>query len=290
MLSQADSCSRNVDYRAMWILRIGACLCFAGWAWQHLRWSAPYDAVLWHPDYFGWLPGMLDVSWDAWTAEIVTDRRVLIGVRATGFVYLVLAIVALITRSRSTAQHVLLFIGSVLLAILFFCKYADAAYATATFVEHGGQILMPIVLIVALRRGIWDRWVFVAAVIGFWTTFAGHGIYALGLAPTPGQFYGLVNAVLGLDEQSTVLFLRVAGVLDFVACVGILIPTFRRISLGWAVLWGLLTAAARPVAGMSLAASWYGADLFLHEALLRTPHAAIPLFLLLVSRKRKPNE
>ena len=104
-------------------------------------------------------------------------------------------------------------------------------------------------------------------------------IYALGVATTPGQFYGLVHAVLELNADSTELFLRVAGALDVVACVGLLIPITRQTCLVWATAWGITTAVARPVAGMSVAAAWYGADQFLHEAVLRAPHAALPLFL-----------
>lgn len=289
----ADSSQSSLDQPetdslrwTVWILRIGACACFAGWAWQHLRWSVPYDAILWHPDYFNWLASSLDVSWETYVARVVTDQRILLGVRTIGLVYLALAAMALTARRASWIQLTCLIGGSVLLAAVALSKYVEAGYAKASLVEQGGQVLAPVVLFFALRRGVRDRVTIVLALVAFWTTFAGHGVYAIGLAPTPGHFYGLVNAILGTGEETTDVLLKTAGLLDFIVCVGVLVPIFRSGCLAYAAFWGLVTALARPVAGMSTLAAWWGADQFLHEALLRAPHACIPLFLLLVFKRQ----
>jgi hypothetical protein len=273
--------------RLIWTLRIGACACFAGWAWQHLRWSVPYDAVLWSPDYAGWLARAFNVPWETYVAEAITDRRILLGGRIVGVLYLALAVMAATAKRSSLMQLTCLGIGSGLLALAAFCNYVNAGHAMATLVEYAGQILAPAVLILALRRGVRDRWTIGFAVFAFCATFIGHGIYAVGLAPTPGHFYGMVNAILGLGENPTDVFLKIAGVLDFVVCLGLLVPLMRRCCLAYAALWGLLTALARPVAGMPLAASGWGMDQFLHEAVLRAPHTTLPLFLLLVLSHRQ---
>lgn len=269
-----------------WILRVGACSCFAGWAWQHLRWSVPYDALLWNPDYFGWLSGATADSWESYVANVVTDRRILIGVRVLGIVHLVLCVLAVTARRGLPVQLIGLGIGSALLALLAFCKYINSGHSMALLVEYGGQVLMPTVLILALRRGVRDKWTVGVAIAAFCATFVGHGVFAVGLAPTPGHFYGMVAAILGLGEDAADLFLKVVGVLDFVVCIGVMVPVARAVCLGYAAVWGLLTAFARPVAGMSFATPWWGADQFLHEAVLRLPHAALPLFLFLVFRQQ----
>ena len=266
------------------ILRIGAGACFAGWAWQHLRWSVPYDAVLWNPDYLDWLARAFGVSWETYVAEVMTDRRILFGERLLGVAYLALTVLAMIAKRESRWQSVGLGIGSALLAAASFCVYVHAGHAVATFVEYGGQFLAPIVLILALRRGVRERWTHIVATIAFCATFTGHGVYAVGLATTPGHFYGMVNAILGFGEAAADWFLKIVGVLDFAVCVGVFVPALRRWCLGYAALWGLLTSLARPVAGMSLAAPWWGADQFLHEAVMRAPHVALPLFLFLHHR------
>ncbi len=271
-----------------WILRIGMCCCFIGWAWQHLRWGVPYDAVLWHPDYLGWLAQTLSVTWETYVAQIMTDRRILLGVRTLGVVYLVMAGIALTAKRNSRTQLVGLAWGSALLAAAAFSKYVDAGHALATLVEQGGQILTPVVLILALRRGVRDRWTIAVALVAFWATFAGHGVYAIGWAPTPGRFYALVHAIFNSGPDATERLLRTAGILDFVVCVGVVIPMLRPGCLAYATLWGLLTSLARPVAGMSVQADWWGADQFLHEAMLRAPHACLPLFLWFALRRCKP--
>jgi len=285
-----ESPNRQASDPARWpigILRIGACACFAGWAWQHLRWSVPYGTLLWHPDYFGWLARALDVSWETYVADVVTDDRILLGVRMVGVIYLALAILALTATRDSLLQLACLCFGSLALAAVALSKFVDASHAMATLVEHGGQVLTPTVLVLALRRGVADRWTIAVALVAFWTTFAGHGVYALGLAPTPGRFYGLVHAILGAGPELCETLLRTAGILDFLVCLGVLVPVLRAGCLAYATLWGLLTALARPVAGMSVQSAWFGADQFLHEAILRAPHACVPLFLLLVFTARQ---
>jgi len=271
----------NGRCRLTLVLRIGACACFSGWAWQHLVWSAPYDAALWNPDLFGWLANALSDSWESYVAEIMTDQRIGMAVRLVGLLYLAMAVVAWTVKRDSLVQMCFLGLGGGLLAWTAFCKCLGDGCAMAILLEQGGQVLSPVMLILALRRGVRDRWTIRVALIAFCATFAGHGVYASGLAPTPGHFYGMVSAILGLGEQGADIFLKTVGILDFVVCAGVFVPALRRASLAYAALWGLLTALARPVAGMSLAAPWWGADQFLHEAVYRAPHAALPLFLLL---------
>ena len=285
--SQVEAESGEVLCWLTLVLRIGACACFAGWAWQHLRWSSPYDAVLWNPDLFGWLANAFNVSWETYVSEIVTDQRIMLAGRAVGFFYLTMAVMAATAKRDSLVQLSFLGLGSGLLALSAFCKYVGAGYAIAMLVEQGGQVLSPVALILALRRGVGDRWTIGVAVAALCSTFTGHGVYASGLAPTPGHFYGMTSAILGLGEQAADVFLKVVGVLDFVVCLGVFVPALRRLSLAYATVWGLLTALARPVAGMSLAAAWWGADQFLHEAVFRMPHACLPLFLFLVFQTRE---
>lgn len=264
-------------------LRFGVAACFAGWAWQHLRWSVPYDAILWNPDHAGWVAGLLGVSWEIYVAEVVTDRRILFFGRAVGLVLAASAVVAVTARRDSLGQLTCLGVGGAVLTLASGCLYLDAGRVLATFVEHGGQMLSPVVLILALWRGPRDRWTVGVAVLAFWSTFAGHGTFAVGWTPTPGDFYGLVTGILGLGENAADIFLKTVGVFDFAVCVGVLVPCLRCSCLAYAAVWGLLTALARPVAGMSFGASWWGADQFLHEAVLRAPHVSLPLFLLLVA-------
>ena len=98
----------------------------------------------------------------------------------------------------------------------------------------------------------------------------------------------MTMVILGSDYDVTTTLLRVVGVLDIAVCVGVLIPRARRVSVVYAAGWGLATAVARPVAGMSTTLNYYGTDHYLHEAVLRTPHFLIPMFLFFLWQQ--PNE
>ena len=54
-------------------------------------------------------------------------------------------------------------------------------------------------------------------------TFISHGLYALNYYPRPGHFTEMVMDILGVKEATAILFLNVAGILDFVIAVGIFI-------------------------------------------------------------------
>jgi hypothetical protein len=131
----------------------------------------------------------------------------------------------------------------------------------------------------ALALGVRHRVTVVTAVVALILTFAGHGSYAVGLWPTPANFYGMTTIILDVEYDTAQSFLRTVGILDFMVCVGILIPAVRRPCAVYAAVWGFLTSVARPVAGMSMSLNYWGADQFLHEAVLRAPHFLIPLYL-----------
>ena len=158
------------------------------------------------------------------------------------------------------------------------------------FVEHGSQMLIPILLVMALTLGIRHRVTVAAAIIALIMTFAGHGSYASGLWPTPGNFYAMTTVILGVEYPTAQILLRIAGVLDFLVCTGICIPHLRRASASYAAVWGFFTAIARPVAGMSWGLNYWGTDQFLHEAAIRAPHFLIPVSLLLIWRQPHPSD
>jgi hypothetical protein len=91
--------------------------------------------------------------------------------------------------------------------------------------------------------------------------------------------------ILHIEYETAKTLLRIAGVLDFLVCIGIFIVPLRRASALYATIWGFLTALARPVAGMSWSLNYWGGDQYLHEAVLRAPHFLIPLYLFLILQK-----
>lgn len=266
------------------VLRFGTFACLAGWTWVHLYWEGPYGVLLWHNGSYA-LAEKLGFSWDSFAGSGANDGVVQRGIGLIGWLYLVCAIMSLIVRKSSRWQCATLFAASGLLFLLAFAKYVGAQRQLPMLVEYGGQFLMPSIFALALRFGVRHRLTVAIATIGFVMTFVGHGAYALGIIwPTPSNFFAMTSVILKVDHDAAVNFLRVAGVLDLLVCLGLFMPRLRVISAAYAAIWGLMTALARPVAGMSFSLNYWGADQFLHEAICRAPHFIIPLFLFLIFR------
>lgn len=265
-------------------LRLGAFLCFAGWTWTHLYWEGPYGVLLWNEATFA-LAERIGIDWDEFVGSGAGDGLVQEWIGGIGWLYLACTALALTVKKKSRIQMGFLIAGSGLLLVLAYAKYVASLRQLPMFVEHGGQVLIPVLLVMALALGARHCVTVITAMVALVMTFAGHGCYAMGWWPTPGTFYAMTSVILRADHDTAELFLRVAGVLDFAVCVGILFPVTRVPCVLYAAAWGFLTALARPVAGMSLDLNYWGADQFLHEAVLRAPHFLIPLYLFFLWRK-----
>ncbi len=266
------------------IIRWGAFLCFAGWTWVHFYWEAPYGILLWQDATYQFA-SRLGIDWDEFVGSGADDGFVQTWLARTAWLYLGCTILTLTAGKRSWFQWAGLLGGSGLLVVLSYAKYVAAQRQLPMFVEHGGQMLMPVLLVLALALGVRHRATILLAVVAFVMTFAGHGSYALNLWPTPATFYAMTCVSLGVEYETAQTLLRIFGVLDLLVCIGILLPPIRRACALYAVGWGLLTALARPVAGMSWSLNYWGADQFLQETVLRAPHFLIPLYLFLLWQK-----
>lgn len=266
-------------------LRLGGFLCFAGWAWVHFYWEGPYGILLWQDATYT-LANRFGNSWDEFVGSGANDGFIQVWMARIGWIYLLGAILSLTVRQRSWLQMMVLISGSALLAALSYAKYLGSQQQLPMLVEHGGQILIPVVLVLALTAGVRHRATVIAAKVAVVMVFAGHGLYALGWHwPTPANFFGMTSIILHVDSETARTLLRIAGALDLLVCIGLFVPSLRLASTAYAAVWGLLTALARPVAGMSLALNYWGADQFVHEAVLRAPHFMIPLYLLFLWKK-----
>lgn len=263
------------------VLRLGAFLCFAGWTWTHFYWEAPYGILLWHDATYQ-LAQSWGVDWDKFVGSGSNDGWVQVWLARTAWIFLACTLLTMTVHCRAWLQMLVILLGSGFLVAMSYAKYLAAQQQLPMFIEHGGQVLMPILLVCALTRGARDRVTVAVAIVAFIATFSGHGCYAAGLWPTPANFFAMTSVILKVDFETARLLLRIAGGLDFAVCVGILVPAARRSCVVYGFIWGLLTALARPVAGMSSTLYYWGADLYLHEALQRAPHAIIPLYLAMI--------
>ena len=274
----------KADSALVLLLRVGAFLCLAGWTWVHFYWEGPYGVLLWQEASHA-LAERLGIDWDRFVGTGADDGLVQQWIGWTGWLYLAVTILTVTAREKSDLQMVGLMGGAVLLGILAYARFVGAQRQIPMLVEHGGQVLAPVLLILVLRLGARHRLTIAAAMVAMIMTFIGHGCYALNLWPMPAKFLAMTTEILGVEHEAAITLLWWAGILDFLVCFGIFLKVSRRSCALYAAIWGFLTAIARPVAGMSLSLNYWGADLFIHEAVLRAPHYVIPLYLFLVWRR-----
>ena len=275
---------KSLDDALLTLLRLGTFLCFLAWAWVHYYWEGPYAVLIWNETTFDWAES-LGYDWNDVVGTGYNDGLFQFALSQIYWGYVLCAIISLTVKKESKFQIGSLYLGSCMLVVLMYAKFLVSKEQLPMFVENGGQILMPLILVSAVSLGLRSKVTLWVTCVGFVSTFAGHGCYAVGLWPTPSTFYAMTSVILGFEIETTKLFLRIAGLMDFLVCIGIFITSIRRYCAIYAAVWGLLTAMARPVAGMSFTLNYFGADQFLHEALLRAPHYFIPFFMFLVWKK-----
>jgi hypothetical protein len=242
--------------------------------------------------------GIFGVPWETYATSPAVAAAIATGIKLVGLFHLDCAFAAWRCRPEYSATStpaafvrwpgVLLIAGSLELTFLAYCAYRDRVYRVGEFVEHASQFALPLLLALAAFGTLTTERLLFALRVAVACTFAGHGLYAVGFYPVPGEWITMTMAATGLSESSAFTFLEIAGLLDFTVAAAVFAPTLpiARFVFGYAAAWGLLTALARPVAFVRWDNLADSSAQWLHEAILRLPHAALPLAALWLLRVR----
>lgn len=171
------------------------------------------------------------------------------------------------------------------LLYLNWTKFVSVGYLPEQLIEHALQLALPVLAIWTLSNYS-KKHLLLSLKVLIALTFVGHALFALGWHGVPKHFIGMTQNILNLDHNNSLLFLRVFGFLDVVAAVLIFIPRLRNAGLIYMIVWGALTAFARP---LSSAVEGLSADFFLSGipgAVMRFPHFIIPLALYYVATNK----
>lgn len=279
---------KDTENRVFRLVQLATITVFAGRAYQHLFWDAPYREILWDPYWSGWfVKSILGMSWDEFARNPAVDaavRKVVIGM---GGFYLVCAVGAVFVRKLGRWGRTLMLTGSLALIFLAVAYTKARFYHFGQFFEYALQFSSPLFLIYMLKNGITSR-LFLWMKIAIALTFTCHGLYAIGYYPVSGLFMSMTLHILGTDASQTMLFLRTAGILDFVVSVGIFLPSrFSRWLLLYAVFWGGATALARIVGNFYWQFPLDCLHQWVYESVYRFPHFLIPAALWLLIREAR---
>lgn len=254
-----------------------------GRAWQHIFWDAPYRSLLWDEELMAGALQSLGIIWEEYITNPETDLWIRKVIKSIGL-YLLAAAAALYFIAKSKLARCLLGSSGILIFMLSLFYWKEHFYQVAQVMELAAQYCSPFILLAFLKNDYElskqnDLFTRIAIAL----TFFGHGLYALGYYPIPVHFMSMTMEILGTNEEMSILFLKIAGVLDILVCIGLFLPKrWRKAALMYALIWGALTALARIFANVYL--DYFSATVMQwgHETLMRFPNFLLPLFLLWV--------
>lgn len=254
-----------------------------GRSYQHFFMEGAYRALFLDEAIFRGIQSIFsDQSWLAFVNSPRTDAGILVFTRMLAWIWTLTAL-ALVFHRRLPRPMLWVLPGLSSLGLLVYgaAEYLDSGYQWAQWIEHSAQMAMPLLCAFFLRRGASASWSMAArAAVGL--TFLGHGLYALGYYPVPGHFVYMTTEITRLSDEAARDVLLIAGLLDLLALVLVFVPRLDRYALLYCVVWGFLTALARPFAYLLFNhLFWITAHQTVFEFVVRVPHFMLPLVVLL---------
>ncbi|MFT6864070.1 MAG: hypothetical protein ACJAVK_002632 [Akkermansiaceae bacterium] len=288
---------KRTDLLSKGILQLVVSLIFLARGWLTWRWDSPIRELIWEEAWWAPVLSHFDLTWSHFART--SDAWISPTLDAMGIFLVISALLPWLSGiSRLRWMRWLLLPGIVILILDAFSRWVARDMQAGIGMEYALQIISPIALLIFLgaqttsgRRGNLIKGILLIAAA---STFTGHGLYAVDYYSVPLEFRMMTTEILPLSETASLLFLKIVGWLDFVVVVLLFMPITRRVALAYMACWGGLTSLARIVAYFDAELPRYGLDPALIEALVRTPHWLIPLWLLLressLSKRREDRD
>lgn len=268
------------------ILKVSCFLLFFGRAWQFLFWDAPLRALLWDQELLeGLITSIFSISWEEYVTSSTVDGFIQGAIKITGAFYLCMAILSLLIKSQIKIGKYLLLLASGSFAFLAFLYCKEKFFHIGQFFEYSIQILTPILLLIAIYypEELVKNRIQLSVKIAIALTFICHGLYAYGFYSRPGVFIDMTIGSLKISENSAHQLMYAAGILDFIAAVGIFLKRNSLVFIIYCVIWGTLTALARTWGNLNFDSNQLAIiHQYLPQTLYRLPHGLIPMILLVM--------
>ncbi len=246
-------------------------------------------AVLWDEEYAGWAVKILiELEWRDYLLGSMSESVLAVFTQTMAFMLVLGLISAVWISKRRPWLRWGLYAASAVLLFESFCKFLDVSYQIPMLIEHTLRICAPAFLAHAVIHGFTQglkRMMLLA--VGL--TFAGHSFYAMGAGvPVPANFIDMVIETLRFSQNSAMVYLLIAGILDQIMVAALIPDLSRPAALLYGVFWGFVTSLARLTSYVRLDVMfWTSLVTFLPEFLVRAPHFLIPLALYLAGRKHR---
>ena len=256
--------------------------------YQHFYFEGPYRALFLDEKAFKTIHDVFsDQSWLDFVNHQGTDHNILIYTRILSWIWFLTA-VFFVFYKRLNQSWLFIFASLSTLGLLIYAvsSYLESGYQWAQGIEHAAQIAMPLLCAMILTGKTGIPWITFAKV-AIALTFLGHALFALGYFPVPGNFVYMTTETMGISDNQAREVLFLAGILDIVALILLFVPRLDRYAVIYCIIWGFLTALARPAAYILFNhLFWLSIHQTLFEFAVRVPHFILPLSLLLTIKRK----
>ena len=269
------------NFSTFQLLQTAAIGLLLGRAWQHIFWDAPYRELLWDEYWMKDIVGqVLGLSWSEYVSNPLYDERIQIFTQGLGWFYVISAMAALGIQWFPRLARSVLNTSGLAIFLLSLIAWKEYSWQIGQLLEYSLQWATPLLLAASSKRSIPEKWIRYASRAAISATFIGHGLYAAGYYPVPGNFIEMTMRSLSIGEDAARTFLFGIGILDILAALGVIWPVrFKTTIFAYLILWGLLTSLARVWGYFSIDffENWW--QMWIHELLMRFPHFLVPWFL-----------
>ncbi|MBK9012970.1 MAG: hypothetical protein IPM82_02200 [Saprospiraceae bacterium] len=273
--------------QAFFLLKIAAASVFAGRAYQHIFWDAPYRELLWDDQLMQ--PIIESISpwtWHEYVTNLAVDETIQQWMVGIGIFYALCAVACLFYERMPRWVRWPIWLGmagQVLLALMYMKEFF---FHAGQFFEYTLQFCTPAFLILYFKKGAFSPQLVRAMKWATALTFICHGLYAVGYYPRPGIFTSMTMQTLRCSEAFAMNLLTVAGWLDFAVAIGIFLPPrWSKWVLLYAAIWGLLTSFARITGNFFWDFPLGSLHEWAYQMVYRLPHGLIPLVLFFISHR-----
>ena len=264
------------------ILKFACIAFFIGRGWEHFMFNPPYRVFLWSEDLLGFLiNNFTPLTWQEYVANSFINTLVDRLIQLIGVFYLFMATITFFIKPWHKRLFKYYVFSSLMMSFLAFTLFVDKGFRIGQLIEQSSQIIIPILFagLYLNKFKITDVLNVVKIAIAF--TFIGHGLFAVGFYPVPGNFVDMCISFFGFTEPEAFMFLRTIGIIDLSCALFLFVPKLEIIALIFMSFWGCATASARLFSNFDMSLIEMSVSQWWFELVYRLPHGLIPITLLL---------
>jgi len=233
-----------IPSRVFRLFQVSLIAIFLGRFLQHWFSDLPYRVLIWDEALLKPIVEQLGCTWEYYANTFASDQHIFLLIRVLS-IFMILSIVWVIRPdNKNNLLRIATIIAVFLLFAITFAYWKDYFWSIPQLMELCLHWMLPLAFLLHWTQWYnFQNWIF----IGLASTFIGHGIYAMGYLPLPGNWVDLAINSFNCSEGMAKLFLQIVGYGDVIASLLLLVPRLRLYGLYYMAVWGFCAMLGRGI-------------------------------------------